>query len=153
MPEWPRFDEAGERLNEEGDAFLNAHTRKGILMTNGRNGRPHAVPLNYFRLGDDLYMAGRRRSQRLANIRRDSRVSFLVEDGWDMAHFQGLLVQGDADLIDDDAEKLRIARAAAEERGEPEDKWPSDTPRGVLIRVRPEKYISWDNTRVEREGS
>jgi hypothetical protein len=96
-------------------------------------------------------MAGRRRSQRLANIRRDPRVSFLVEDGWDMGHFQGLLIQGQADLIDDDAEKLRVARAAAEERGEPEERWPADPPRGILIRVHPEKYISWDNTRVERQ--
>ena len=97
-------------------------------------------------------MAGRRRSQRLANIGRDARVSFLVEDGWEMGSFQGLLVQGEAELIDDDAEKLRIARAAAEERDEPEEKWPTDAPRGVLIRIKPRKYVSWDNTRVQRDG-
>lgn len=150
MADWPRFDEGGERLNEQGQEFLNTHTRKGTLITHGRDGYPHAVPLVYFRLGDDLYMAGRRRSQRLANIRRDARVSFLVEDGWDFSAFQGLLVQGEAELIDDDAEKLRIARAAAEERGAPEADWPADAPRGVLIRIRPRKYASWDNTRAPK---
>jgi nitroimidazol reductase NimA-like FMN-containing flavoprotein (pyridoxamine 5'-phosphate oxidase superfamily) len=150
MADWPRFDEDGKRLNEQGQEFLNSHTRKGTLITNGRDGYPHAVPLVYFRLGDDLYLAGRRRAQRLANIARNPRVSFLVEDGWDFTDYQGLLVQGEADLIEDDAEKLRIARAAAEERGEPEDAWPANPPRGVLIRIRPRKYASWDNTRAER---
>lgn len=150
MADWPRFDESGKRLNEEGDRFLNEHTRKGILMTNGRNGHPHAVPLVYFRVGDDLYMSGRRRSQRLANITRDPNVSFLVEDGDTMATFQGLLIQGEAVVIGDDDEKLRIARAAAEQRGEPEDSWPVQPPPGTLIRISPRKYISWDNTRVQR---
>ncbi len=152
MADWPRFDDDRNRLNEQGQEFLNTHTRKGTLITNGRDGYPHAIPLTYFRVGDDLYMAGRRRSQRLANISRDPRVSFLVEDGWDFTNFQGLLVQGDAALIDDDAEKLRIARAAAAERGEPEADWPADPPRGVLIRIQPRKYTSWDNTRAPREG-
>ena len=87
------------------------------------------VPLVYFRVGDDLYMSGRRRSQRLANIAHDPKVSFLVDDGSDMFRLlQGLLVQGEADLIGDDGEKLRIAHAAASERGEPEDRWPTETP-------------------------
>ncbi|MBX7111788.1 MAG: pyridoxamine 5'-phosphate oxidase family protein [Dehalococcoidia bacterium] len=150
MADWPRFDEDGKQLNEEGERFLNEHTRKGILITNGRDGRPHAVPLVYFRVGDDLYMAGRRRSQRLANIARDPKVSFLVEDGETMATFQGLLVQGDAEVIGDDAEKLRIARAAAEQRGDPEGDWPTTPPPGTLIRITPRRYISWDNSRVQR---
>jgi len=149
MAEWPRFDQDHARLNEDGERFISAHTRKGILMTNGRDGHPHAVPLAFFRVGDDLYMGGRRRTQRLANIARDPRVSFLVEDGWDMPSFQGLLIQGEAEIISDEAEKLRIARAAAEQRGEAEESWPADAPRGTLIRVRPRKYISWDNTRAE----
>ena len=72
-------------------------------------------------------------------------MSFLVEDGWDTTSYQGLLVQGKRKLIDDDAEKLRFARAASEERR------PADPPRGVLIRIRPWTYISWDNTRMQRQ--
>ncbi len=37
MADWPRFDDGGKRLNEEGERFLNEHTRKGILITNGRD--------------------------------------------------------------------------------------------------------------------
>lgn len=151
MADWPRFDDDGA-LNEQGQQFLNTHTRKGILITTGKDGYPHAVPLTYFQLGNDLYMAGRRRAQRLSNIRREPRVSFLVEDGWDFSDYQGLLTQGDAELIDDEAEKLRIARAAAEERGEPEEQWPADPPRGVLIRIRPRHYVSWDNTRAPQRA-
>ena len=152
MPDWPRFDEGRKRLNAEGDAFLNAHTRKGILITNGRDGHPHAVPLVYFRVGDDLYVGGRRRTQRLVNIERDPKVSFLVEDGWEWNSFQGLLMSGSAEIISDEAEKLRIARAAAEFRGEDEASWPTEPPRGTLIRITPERYSSWDNSRVKPQG-
>jgi len=120
MAEWPGLDEGGKRLNEKGERFLNAHTRKGILITNGKGGHPHAVPLSYFRVGDDLYMSGRRRTQRLANIARDPKVSFLVEDGEDMASFQALLIQGEAEVISADARKAahrsRGGRAAGRRR-------------------------------------
>lgn len=153
MVDWPRFDERRARLNDEGDAFLDAHRSKGILITNGVNGHAHAVPLGYFRVGDDLFMSGRRRTQRLANIARDPKVSFLVEDGLTMGDFQGLLIQGVAEVIRDDDEKLRVARAGAERRGLPEDQWPTEAPRGTLIRVSPRRFISWDNTRVPPSGS
>lgn len=150
MAEWPRFDEERTRLNAEGDRFLDEHRSKGILITNGRDGHPHAVPLGYFRVDGDLYMSGRRRTQRLANIARDPRVSFLVEDGSTMGDFQGLLIKGEAEVLRDDEAKLRVARAGAEQRGLPEDQWPTDPPRGTLIRVMPRAFVSWDNTRVQR---
>lgn len=150
MAEWPRFDDGDARLNEFGEHFLDEHTRKGTLITNGPNGHPHAVPLNYFRVGDDLYVGGRRRTQRLANIARDPKVSFLVEDGWEMSTFQGLLIQGEAEVIGDAEEKLRVARAAAARRGEPEETWPEEPPPGTLIRITPQRFISWDNARASQ---
>ena len=60
-----------------------------------------------------------------------------------MDSFRGLLIQGDATVIDDDAEKLRIARDAARERGLPEADWPADPPRGTLIRIQRRRITSW----------
>ncbi|MBM4416350.1 MAG: hypothetical protein FJ035_08985 [Chloroflexi bacterium] len=138
MTQFKNFDDA------QANAYLDERGgRKGYLTTIGRLGYPHTVPLTYFRFGNDVYVPGRRRSQRLANIARDPRVSFLVEDGDTMDSFRGLLIQGDATVIDDDVEKLRIARDAARERGLPEADWPAEPPRGTLIRIERRRITSW----------
>lgn len=137
-----RFDD------EAANAFLDElGGRKGILTTIGKDGYPHSIPLTYFRVGTDIYVPGRRRSQRLVNITRNPKVSYLVEHGEDMATYRGLLTQGDAIVIEDADEKLRLARAAAQQRGVPERDWPTEAPRGTLIRIPRGKVISWDNTR------
>lgn len=150
MPEWPRFDDK-QRLNEEGEAFIKSQTT-GALVTIGADGYPHATPLGFYRVGDDLYMSGRRRTQRVVNIERNPKVCFLVEAGSKMSDYRGLIIRGDAEVISDDAEKLRVARAGAEQRGLPEDQWPTEPPRGTLIRVMPKRYSSWDNTRAPEPG-
>ncbi|MGK2964142.1 MAG: pyridoxamine 5'-phosphate oxidase family protein, partial [Tepidiformaceae bacterium] len=114
MPEWPRFDDK-QRLNEEGEAFIKSQTT-GALVTIGADGYPHATPLGFYRVGDDLYMSGRRRTQRVVNIERNPKVCFLVEAGSKMSDYRGLIIRGDAEVISDDAEKLRVARAGAQQR-------------------------------------
>jgi nitroimidazol reductase NimA-like FMN-containing flavoprotein (pyridoxamine 5'-phosphate oxidase superfamily) len=138
MTMFANFDDA------QANAYLDERGgRKGMLTTIGREGYPHTVPLTYFRVGNDVYVPGRRRSQRLANIARNPKVSFLVEDGESMDSYRGLLIQGDATVIDDAAEKLRVARDSARERGLPEAEWPADPPRGTLIRIARRRITSW----------
>ncbi len=138
MTQFNNFDDA------QANAYLDERGgRKGYLTTIGKLGYPHTVPLTYFRVGNDVYVPGRRRSQRLANIARDPKVSFLVEDGESMDAYRGLLIQGDATVVDDDAAKLRIARDAARERGTPEPDWPTEPPRGTLIRIARRRITSW----------
>ena len=133
---------------EEAHAFLDSRPGWLILTTIGPDGYPHTVPIGYFRSGDEIYTAGREGTQRLANIKRNPHVSILIESGGSMKDIKGLLIQGDADIVTDPAEALKLMRTSAKQRGTPEAELPTEARPGVAyIRITPKKYISWDYAR------
>ena len=133
---------------EEAHEFLDSRPGWLILTTIGPDGYPHTVPIGYFRSGDDIYTGGREGTQRLANIKRNPQVSVLVESGGSMKDIKGLLIQGDADIVDDPAETLKLTRESAKQRGTAEADLPTEPrPGTAYIRVTPKKYISWDYSR------
>ena len=133
---------------EEAHEFLDSRPGWLILTTIGADGYPHSVPIGYFRVGDEIYTGGRDGTQRIANIRRNSQVSALIESGDSMQDIKGLMVQGDADIVTDPAEALKLMRASAKHRGTPEDELPTEPRPGIAyIRIAPKKYISWDYSR------
>jgi nitroimidazol reductase NimA-like FMN-containing flavoprotein (pyridoxamine 5'-phosphate oxidase superfamily) len=133
---------------EEAYAFLDSHPGTGwaVLSTNGRDGYPHTVPLGYFRRGEEVFLNAR--GQRVANVRRDARVAVLVEDGIAMRELRGVLIRGDAEVVDDPAAVLDLSREAMRLRGTAEADLPTEVrPGSAYIRVQPRTITSWDNTR------
>ncbi len=133
---------------EEAHEFLDSRPGWLILTTIGANGYPHSVPIGYFRFGDEIYTGGRDGTQRIVNIRRNPQVSALIENGDSMQNIKGLMIQGDADIVTDPAEALKLMRASAKHRGTPDDELPTEPRPGIAyIRITPKKYISWDYAR------
>ena len=130
---------------EEISEFLDSRPGWIILTTQSLNGYPHSVPIGYFRRGDEIYIGCRANTQKTRNIERDPKVSLLLESGGSMRDIKGLMIQGDAEIVLDDTERLSLMRAAASARGIAEADLPAEvTPGGAYIRVRPQRYISWD---------
>ena len=133
---------------DEAHEFLDSRPGWLILTTIGPDGYPHTVPIGYFRVGDEIYTGGREGTQRLANIKRTPHVSILIESGGSMKDIKGLMIQGDADIVTDPAEALKLMRTSAKQRGTPEADLPTEARPGVAyIRITPKKYISWDYAR------
>lgn len=133
---------------EEAYAFLDSHPGTGwaILSTNGSDGYPHTVPLTYFRRGEVVYVGAR--GQRLANARRDPRVSLLVEDGVALNELRGVLIRGDAAVVDDPVEVLELQRESMRQGGTAEADLPTEArPGSAYLAVQPARIASWDNTR------
>jgi nitroimidazol reductase NimA-like FMN-containing flavoprotein (pyridoxamine 5'-phosphate oxidase superfamily) len=67
--------------DEEIRAYLKDHSRI-ILVTNGPDGLPHPVPMNYGLDDQDrILITSFRKSQKVRNLERDPRASLLVESG------------------------------------------------------------------------
>ena len=131
---------------EEVHAYLDNGPRWGRLATVGRDGYPHIVPLGYFRLDDFIYV--NMRGQRLVNARRNSRVGFTVDEGEAGTELKGVVIEGDAEVIDDEAHVLELQRANARRKGTPEDKLPTENRSGrPLLRITPRRVASWDNSK------
>jgi PPOX class probable F420-dependent enzyme len=133
---------------DEAHAYIDSRPGWIILTTIGRDGRPHSVPIGYFRVGDDVYIGCRAGTQKLKNIERNPNVTVLLQSGDSMQNIKGLMIQGTATVFTQPNDLLRLGREAAKWRGVPEEQWPKEArPGAAYIRVTPEKMISWDYSR------
>ncbi|MBI3689162.1 MAG: PPOX class F420-dependent oxidoreductase, partial [Mycolicibacterium aromaticivorans] len=58
-----------------------ARSRTGTMATIGPDGQPHLVAMWYGVLDGEIWVETKAKSQKAVNLRRDPRVSFLIEDG------------------------------------------------------------------------
>lgn len=134
----------GRMTEEEINAYLDSTPAWIILSTIDHDGFPHSVPLGYFRLGDEIYVNGHPHSRRVKNIERNPHVCLLLESGV-AADRKGVLIQGEATIIREPAEVLRLSREMARWFGTPEEQLPTEPRPGLMyIRVQRTRVASWD---------
>jgi PPOX class probable F420-dependent enzyme len=128
-----------------------------ILCSNGRSGFPHPMPM-WFLLGEDgsIRMTTFAKSQKVLNLRRDPRVSVLVESGERYEELRGAVLYGRAEITED-TERVLETLMAITARHRPVEERAAAQMREVMrrqaakrveIRVRPEKVVSWDHARL-----
>nr|WP_246422185.1 pyridoxamine 5'-phosphate oxidase family protein [Nocardiopsis mwathae] len=96
----------------EVDAFLATH-RKVQVATVGRHGEPHLSTLFYAMVDGRLAFWTYAASQKAVNLRRDPRLTCLVEDGEDYAELRGVALYGTAEVSEDPDTVLRVGAAVA----------------------------------------
>ena len=139
----------GKMSKEEVDAFLDSKPGWMMLTSQGKDGYPHTVPIGYFRDGDRIFMGCRDNTQKVKNIERNPKVSLVIEDGKTMSDLRGILFRGDASVVREDEERLKISRLAAKKRGAPEAEWPTTASAGaVFIKVDSPRVTSWDYSKT-----
>ncbi len=139
------------RLKEDEVRKYLEESRTIILVSQGPAGYPHPMPMWFAVDGDGaICMATYRNSQKVKNIQRDSRVSLLVESGAAYAQLKGIVIYGHAEIIDDFERVVDVLLAAAgAESNESTRQGVSKTAaKRYLIRVKPERVVSWDHAKL-----
>jgi len=143
---------------DEVSAFLTE--KKTInLVSNGVGGFPHPMPMWFARDADGtIRMATYRTSQKILNIQRDPRVSLLCESGVEYAELKGVIISGNAELIDDFMLVCdTLMHAGGSSEGLPDDeeaaKQVAESMRKTaekryVIQVKPERIVSWDHSKL-----
>ncbi len=142
------------RMNdEERRAFLDQSLTM-IISSIGGDGVPHPIPM-WYAVEDDgaIVMSTYTKSQKIRNLRRDPRVSLLVEDGTAYAELRGILMYGVAELVQDVERVADILMAVSSRQGGAElgDLRPQmrqSAEKRTGIRVRPDKIVSWDHRKL-----
>lgn len=129
------------------------------LSTHGPRGFPHAVAM-FYALDDDgaIRMASYENSQKVRNIEREAKVALLVERGDAYAELRGVMIEGIAELSKDlDATVATMIEATASTGAPlpdlaaiPEAVKQKMAGKRVLIRVRPQRVISWDHAKLPK---
>ena len=89
----------------EVDDFLTRQ-RSATLATVGPQGRIHLVAMWYAWIDGQVFLETKGKSQKVANLRRDERMSLLVEAGHSYDRLRGVAIEGRGVVIDDDPDLL-----------------------------------------------
>ena len=137
---------------EEQAAFL-AGSRTIVLSTLDGRGYPHSVAM-WFALIDGLvHMTSFRKAQKVVNLRRNPKVSLLIESGAEYAQLRGWMARGTGEVLEDAelcAEILGRIQVKHQGPGEatPRDVLRQRAAKRVAIRVHPERIASWDHSKL-----
>ena len=135
--------------------YLQSRSRI-ILITNGPDGLPHPVPMNYG-LDEEgrIIITSFRKSQKVRNLERDPRASLLVESGETYAELKSVIAYADAEIISDPEEIVRLMGAIRAEgelsasiSGTMSDQVRSSIAKRVVLRFTPRRYVSWDHGKL-----
>lgn len=134
------------------DKFLT-ETKTIILCSAGPDGVPHPMPMWFTREDDGtICMTTYGKSQKIANLRRDPRVSLLIESGIEYEELRGVVFYGSAEVVED-TESVIDTLLRASGQGDGSNSAVRDALRGqaekrVVIRVKPDKLVSWDHGKL-----
>ena len=135
--------------------------RTVILCTIGPDGVPDPVPMWFVQRRDGLYMRTYAKSQKVANLRRDPRVSVLAETGDRYAELRGVQYSGTVEIsIDVEVicevfadlmvkyEGMNPAHRAAAATG-----YQQKAAQMVAMRLVPQTTLSWDHRKLAASHS
>ncbi len=142
-------------VDEAWATLERAHT--GVLTTLRGDGAPISLPVWFVVLERQIYVSGPAHTKKFARVRRDPRVSFLVESGERWVDLVGVHVTGTARIVEDARLLARVAEALSEKYGRfrtPRDQMPDatrahyETAVTTLTIMPDDRILSWENARL-----
>lgn len=131
----------------EVDAFL-AEQKTLVVASIGRSGVPHLAPMWFAVLDGAIVFCTDRKSQKIANLRREPRMSVLVEDGETYGELRGVFMEGVAEFTPD---VVRVVDAVVARNIGPVDDAVAlrrAMAKRVAVIFRPDKVVSWDHRKM-----
>jgi pyridoxamine 5'-phosphate oxidase-like protein len=136
------------------EVYLNEQRILNVA-TNGPTGHPHLVAMWFIVLDGRPAFWTFARSQKVVNIRRDDKISALVESGDSYEQLKGVEMTGRARLIDDAELVFAIGKAIALKYTGPAalgaDGLPfieAQVPKRLGVMIDVERWVSWDHTKL-----
>ena len=139
---------------DEVRAYLRSQPRL-IVVSNGPNGYPHPVPMNFaIDPQDRLLILTFRKSQKVKNLERDPRAALLVESGGEYHELKSVMIYAEAEIIGPGpafeearaafADKVQTSVLTAEAQAQAD----AALAKRVIVRLTPQRTISWDHGKL-----
>lgn len=125
------------------------------VATLGPTGHPHLVAMWFAYVDDELVFWTFGKSQKVVNLRRDARMTGLVESGESYGELRGVEIVGTARIIDDFDHVLTIGRAIGEKYNGPgltdegRAAMEAQAAKRVGVAFEIERIVSWDHSKIK----
>ncbi|MFL6239136.1 MAG: pyridoxamine 5'-phosphate oxidase family protein [Actinomycetes bacterium] len=123
------------------------------ICTLHTDGSVHAVAMWYGFLEGCIALESKAKAQKVVNLRRDPRITVLVEDGDYYDELRGVSIEGTAEIVDDPDRMWAAGISVFERYNAPytEEMRPfveTMLHKRVIIKVHPKRTISWDHRKL-----
>jgi PPOX class probable F420-dependent enzyme len=140
-------------MSDEEIAQFLQQQRVATCATIGRDGQPHLVAMWYALIDGVLWFETKAKSQKAVNLRRDSRVTVMVETGHTYDALRGVALEGHASIVDDPDALWAVGVNVWERYNGPysEEVRPMVEfmlTKRVAVRVDVERIRSWDHRKL-----
>lgn len=140
-------------MSEDEIADFVVKSRTGTLATVGPDGQPHLTAMWYAVVDGEIWLETKAKSQKAVNLKRDPRVSFLIEDGHTYDTLRGVSFEGVAEIVDDPDVSHRVGVSVWERYTGPytEDMKPfveQMMNKRVCVRIVARRARSWDHRKL-----
>ncbi|UMB68053.1 PPOX class F420-dependent oxidoreductase [Mycobacterium paraterrae] len=132
--------------------FVN-NSRTGTLATIGPDGHPHLTAMWYGVVDGEIWLETKAKSQKAVNLKRDPRVSFMIEDGDTYDTLRGVSFEGFAEIVDEPDAIFRVGVSVWERYTGPysDDMKPAVDMmmnKRVAVRIAAQRTRSWDHRKL-----
>ncbi|BDX29508.1 PPOX class F420-dependent enzyme [Mycobacterium antarcticum] len=130
------------------------HSRTATMATLSAAGRPHLVAMWYAVLDGEIWFETKAKSQKAVNLRRDPRLTVMIEDGSTYDSLRGVSIDAEAEIVDSDPDLLlRVGISVWERYTGPytDDMKPfvdQMMNNRIAVRVVPSRTRSWDHRKL-----
>ncbi len=141
------------RMNDEEIRVFLEEQRTVQIATNDHDGWPHLVAMWYVVIDDQLVFWTYAKSQKTANLRRDTKLTCLIEAGERYEELRGVQIKGQAILKDDLETVQRIGEVIFERYTGPlndsiRQMVAAQATKRVVVFVEPKEIVSWDHRKL-----
>jgi PPOX class probable F420-dependent enzyme len=138
--------------DDEVAAFVE-RGRTATMATIGPTGAPHVVAMWYAVIDGKIWFETKSKSQKAQNLRRDDRITCMIEDGLTYDTLRGVSIEGRGVIVDDPEQLWNIGVSVWERYTGPytDDARPlveTMLTKRIAVRLDAERVRSWDHTKL-----
>ncbi|TDZ95226.1 pyridoxamine 5'-phosphate oxidase family protein [Mycobacteroides salmoniphilum] len=138
--------------DEEITEFIN-NSRTTTMATIGADGQPHLVAMWYAVIDGELWFETKAKSQKVVNLKRDPRITCLIEDGLTYDTLRGVSIEGQAEIVEDADKLFEVGISVFERYTAPytEEMKPiveAMLNKRIAVRVQTARIRSWDHRKL-----
>lgn len=140
---------------KEVESLLKTRPLMRLATVSGK-AEPHVATLWYVYLDGRIYFSADEKTKKIRNIKENNRVSLVIDSGQELFKVKGVMITGEASMIEDPDLVNKIRTLFAEKYFGSVDSTEFERldfymRKQVFIGIKPLKMISWDYTKWGKE--
>jgi len=143
-------------MSDEEIATYVERSRTATMATIGPDGVPHLVAMWYAVVDGQIWFETKAKSQKAVNLRRDPRITVMLEDGNTYDTLRGVSMEGTAEIVDDPDRLFEVGVSVWERYNGPYSDEVKPLVEFMLhnriaVRVDVQRVRSWDHRKLGME--